>query len=162
MKTLKISSDCYRKICRSLKRRALLPCKHSSWWRRLEYVFSLVFRRRLQDVLIKTNIFDLAIRLQDVFKTFLRCLTKPSLRRFQDIFKTSCKNIFKTSSRRFEDVSKTSSRRLAKTSSRRLQNALEKRIQDIFKTFWKRLQDVFETSCKDVFKTFSKPIIKLN
>ena len=48
--------------------------------------------RRLQDVLVKTNIFVLAIRLQDVFKTFSR--------RLQDIFKTSCKDIFKTFSRR--------------------------------------------------------------
>ena len=59
--------------------------------------------RRLQDVLVKTNIFVLAIRLQDVFKTFSR--------RLQDIFKTSCKNVFKTSSRR-----------LAKISSRRFQD----------------------------------------
>ena len=41
--------------------------------------------RRLQDVLVKTNMFVLAIRLQDVFKT-------------------SCKNVFKTSSRRLQDV----------------------------------------------------------
>ena len=34
-----------------------LPSKHSSWL------------RRLQDVLVKTNIFVLAIRLQDIFKT---------------------------------------------------------------------------------------------
>ena len=58
--------------------------------------------RRLQDVLVKTNIFVLAIRLQDVFKTFSR--------RLQDIFKTS--------SRRLQNVFKTSSRRLAKISSR--------------------------------------------
>ena len=36
--------------------------------------------RRLQDVLVKTIIFVLPIRLQDVFKTFSR--------RLQDIFKT--------------------------------------------------------------------------
>ena len=34
-----------------------LPSKHSSWWRRLQYV------------LVKTNIFVFAIRLQDIFKT---------------------------------------------------------------------------------------------
>ena len=45
-----------------------------------------------EDVLIKTNIFVLIIRLQDVFKTFSR--------RLQDVFKTSCKDIFKTFSRR--------------------------------------------------------------
>ena len=32
--------------------------------------------RRLQDVLVKTNIFVLAIRLQDVFKTFSRRIIK--------------------------------------------------------------------------------------
>ena len=42
-----------------------------------------------EDVLVKTNIFVLAIRLQDVFKT--SC---------QDVFKTSCKKVFKISSRR--------------------------------------------------------------
>ena len=57
------------------------PSKHSSWWRRLQDVliktnmFALALRlqktssRRLQDVLVKTNIFVLAIRLQNVFKT---------------------------------------------------------------------------------------------
>ena len=67
---------------------------------------SYVFRRRLQDILIKTNIIVLVIRLQDVFKT--------SARRLQ--------NIFKTSSRHLQDFLKTSSRRLAKISSRRFQN----------------------------------------
>ena len=49
--------------------------------------------RRLQDVLVKSNIFVLAIHLQDVFKT-------------------SCKNVFKTSSRHLQDVFKTPSRYL--------------------------------------------------
>ena len=61
---------------------------------------SFVFRRRLQDVLIKTNMFSSALRLQDVlvrpiysswlyvFKTFC-----------QDVFKRSCQKFFKTSSR---------------------------------------------------------------
>ena len=80
---------------------------------------SYVFRRSLQDVLIKTNIFVLAIHLEDIFKTSLRCLTKTFSRRFPIVFKTSCKRVFKTSSRCLQDVSKTSSRRL----------------QDIFKTF---------------------------
>ena len=147
------------------------PSKHSSWWRRLEDVFRLrlqktswsrriyspytyVFRRRLQDVLTKTNIFVLVIRLQDVFKTSLGRLQDVSQKRLQDIFKTSPRHfqdVFKTSSRhlqdillrRFQDVFKTSSRRLAKTSSR-------------------HVQDVFKTSCKDVFKTFSRRIIELN
>ena len=50
--------------------------------------------RRLQDVLVKTNIFVLTIRLQGVFKTFSR--------RLQDVFQTISRplqNVFKTSSR---------------------------------------------------------------
>ena len=51
----------------------LHPSKHSSWW------------RRLQDVLIKTNMFASALRLQ---KTSSRRLAKSSSRHLQDIFKT--------------------------------------------------------------------------
>ena len=74
-------------------------------------MFALAFRlqktssRRLQDVLVKTNVFVLAICLQDVFKT--------SLRHLQDIFKTFW--------RRLQDAFKTFSRLLAKISSRRFQ-----------------------------------------
>ena len=66
---------------------ARIPSKHSSWWRRLSYSSS-------KDVLVKTNIFVLSIRLQDVFKTSCK-----------NVFKTSRKYVLKTSSRRFEDVS---------------------------------------------------------
>ena len=106
--------------------------------------FVFVFRRRLQDVLIKTNIFALVIRLQKtswsrpIYSSWLYVF-KTSSRRFQDVFKTSCKNVFKTSSRR-----------LAKTFSRSFQN--------VFKTSCK---NVFKTSFKDVFKTFSRRIIEL-
>ena len=83
--------------------------------------FVFVFRRRLQDVLIKTNMFALALRLQDVFKTswsrpiYLSWpyVFKTFSRRLQDIFKTSSRSlqgVFNTSSRRFEDVFKMSSR----------------------------------------------------
>ena len=72
-----------------------------TWSRRI----SLTSSRRLEDVLIKTDIFVLAICLQDVFKM--------SSRRLQDVFKTFW--------RRLQDVFKTSSRRLAKISSRRFQ-----------------------------------------
>ena len=83
--------------------------------------FVFVFRRRLQDVFIKTNIFALAIRLQ---KTSSRRLGQDqyirlghtSSRRLQDVFKTSCKNVFKTSSARLlRDVFSTFLRRTAKT-----------------------------------------------
>ena len=79
--------------------------------------------RRLQDVLIKTNIFVLVICLQDVLQ-----------KRLQDIFKTS--------SRRFQDVYKTSSRRLEKrlqdifkTFWRRLQDVLQRYLKDVFKAY---------------------------
>ena len=108
--------------------------KHSSWWRRLENVlktaFVFVFRRRLQDVFIKTNMFALASCLQ---KTSSRRLGQDqyirlgytSSRRLQDVFKTSSRrpqDIFKTSSRCFENVFKTSSRHL----------------QDVLKSFLRR------------------------
>ena len=76
-----------------------LRLQKTSWSRRIYSPYSYVFRRRLQDVFIKTNIFVLAIRLQNVLKT--------SSRRLQDIFKTSSRrfeNVFKTSSRRFQDL----------------------------------------------------------
>ena len=104
-------------------------------WRRLEDAFRLRFRGSLnqdehihlkhtssEDVLIKTNIFVLVIRLQDVFKTFSRCLAKTSSKLLQDVFKTS--------SRRFQDVFKMSSRLLAKASTRCL--------WDVFKRFLRR------------------------
>ena len=72
-----------------------------------------------EDVLTKTNIFVLVIRLQDVFKMFLRHL--------QDVLQKRLQYVFKTSSRRFEDV--------FKTSSRHLQNILQRHLQDVFKTY---------------------------
>ena len=109
-------------------------------WRRLEDVFCLrlqkTYSRRLdqdeyirlshtssEDVLVKTNIFVLAIRLQDVFKTFSRRLPKTSSRHLQDVFKTSSRRLAKTSSRPLQDVFKASSRPLAKISSRSFQDA---------------------------------------
>ena len=143
----------------------LVPSKHSSWWRRLEDVFSLCLqntsRRHLQDILIKTNIFVLGIRLQDVFNTFSICLQdvlqkllqtlvlmKTSWRRLSSlsskhVYMTSSRRLDQdqyirlghTSSRRLQDVFKTSSRRLAKTSSRHLQDVLQRCLQDVFKTY---------------------------
>ena len=128
-------------------------------WRRLDGVFRLWFQkvssRRLQNVLIKKNVFSLVIRLQ---KTSSRRLSQDqyirlgytSSRRFQDVFKTSCQDVFKTFSRRLQDV-------------------LQKRLQDIFKTSSRRFEDVFKTSSRrlekrlqDIFKTSSRRIIKLN
>ena len=116
-----------------------------SWSRRTYSLYSYVFRRRFQDVLIKANIFVLVIRLQDVFKT-------------------SCKNIFKTSSGRLQDVFKTPSRRFEdvfKTSSKLLQDILQRCLQDAFKTYHtvlvnkfssclsRRIHNVSEPYCKD-------------
>ena len=113
--------------------------------------FLFVFRRPLQDVLIKTNIVALLIRLQ---KTSSKRLDQdqdfpfrhlPS-RCFQDVFKTSSRhlqNVLKKSSRRLQDVLprhlqdvfKTSSRRLAKTPSRHLQDVFQRCLQDVFKMY---------------------------
>ena len=81
----------------------------------LKTSFVFVFRRRLQDVLIKANMFALALRLQKtswrsiysswryVFKTSSRCFQDVLQKRLQDIFKTS----WKTSSGHLQDVFKT-------------------------------------------------------
>ena len=122
-------------------------------WRRLEDVFRLrlqkTYSRRLdqdeyirlshtssEDVLVKTNIFFLTMRLQSVFKT--------SSRGLQDVFKTSCKNVFKTSSRRLQDV-------------------LQRYLQDVFKTYHQvklflltRLWEAFNTFLR---RSFPKTII---
>ena len=57
-------------------------------WRRLSSSSRKTSSRRLQDVLVKTNKFVLAIRLQDVCKTFSRRLAKRSSRHLRDVFKT--------------------------------------------------------------------------
>ena len=57
-------------------------------WRCLEDVLK-TSSRHLQDILVKTNIFVLAICLQDVFKTSWKNVFKASSRRLQDILKTS-------------------------------------------------------------------------
>ena len=97
--------------------------------------FVFVFRRCLQDVLIKTNIFVMVIRLQDVFNTSSRRLAKTSSKHLQDVFKTSCKNVFKTSSRRFQDVFKKSSRHLQdvllRRSSRRYAKMSSRPVQAV-------------------------------
>ena len=69
------------------------------------FVLMKTSSRCLQDVLVKTNIFFLSIRLQNVFKTFSRRLQDIFTTPCQDVFKTSRKYVLKTSSRRFEDVS---------------------------------------------------------
>ena len=112
-----------------------------------------------EDVLIKTNIFVLAICLQDVLPRLL-----------QDVFKTSSRRLAKRSSRHLQDVFKTSSKRLQdvlknvfKTSSRRLQDVLQRYLQDVFKTYHQvklflltRLWEVFNTFLR---RSFPKTVI---
>ena len=106
----------------------------------LKTSFAFVFRRRYQDVLIKTNIFTLVIRLQKTSsRRFKTSWSRPIYSFWPYVFKTSSKTVFKTSSRRLQNVFKASCKNVFKTSSR-------------------HLQDVFETFCK----TFSRRIIKLN
>ena len=92
-------------------------------WRRLEDDF--VFRRRLQDVLIKMNIFALVIRLQ---KTSSRRLGQDQYIRLGYTSWRRLQDVFKTSSRRLQDILKTSSRPLAKISSRCFQEVSLKLI----------------------------------
>ena len=125
-KLLKIISSCFTSLkLRKNFEKYSIPSKHSFWWRCLENVlktsFVFAFRGRLQDVLFKTNIFVLAIRLQDVFKTFSRRLQdvfKTFSRRLQDVLQKRLQDIFKTSSKRLQDVLKN----VFKTSSRRVQD----------------------------------------
>ena len=153
--------------------------KYSSWWRRLDNVF--VFRWRLQDVWVNSNIFALLIRLQ---KTSSRCLDQDqyirlvhtSSRHVQDVFKTAqhvlprrLQDVFKASSRRFQDVFKTSSKTLQDifdissrgfenvliTSSIHLQDVLQRCLQDVFKTYY-QVKLFLITQFQDVFETYSK------
>ena len=70
------------------------PSKHSSWGLDEDEYILINIRlqktssTRLQDVLVKTNIFVLSIRLQDVFKTSSKRLQGVSQIRLEDIFKT--------------------------------------------------------------------------
>ena len=139
-------------------------------WRRLRDVFHLHLQktswRCLEDVLIKTNMFALVIRLQktsqDVFKTSWSrqiYLAWPYVfRRLQDVLKISSRRPAKASSRHIQDVLPRPIQDVFKTSSRRLQN----RLQYIFKMSSRPLQDIFKTSCKDAFKMIWRRIIRLN
>ena len=89
----------------------------------------LVFRRRLQDVLIKTNIFALVINLD-----------KTSSRHLQNVLVNT--NIFASWPYAF------------KTFSRRFQDVLPRSLQDIFDTSSRHRKEVFNTPYKSVFKRF--------
>ena len=129
-----------------------IPSKHSSWWSRLEDVlktsFAFVFERRLQNVLMKTNIFLLIIRLQ---KTSSRRLGQDQYIRLGYTSSRRLQDVFKTSSRHLQDVFKTSSRRLANTSWRHL--------QDVLKTYH-QVKLFLLTSLWEVFNMFVRRTAK--
>ena len=126
--------------------------------------FALVIRlqktssRCLQNVLVKSNLFLLVIRIEDVFKTFSRRLPKKSSRRFARAFSRRLQDIFKTS---YQNVFKTSSKHLAKISSRHLQDVLQRCLQDVFKTYHQvklflsliRLREVFNMFLRRTART---------
>ena len=99
--------------------------------------------RCLQDALIKTNIFVLVIRFQDVFKILSSCLQDDSPRRLQDLLQKRLQDIFKTSSKRFQ------------TSSRHPQGVLQRCLQVVFKTYI-HVKLFLLTRFQDVFKMYSK------
>ena len=79
------------------KHHEIRPSKHSSWWRRVQDFLKMSSPSSSEDVLIKTNIFLLVIRLQDVFKTYSTRFwevlgTKLSKERFD--FVTHLKNLW--------------------------------------------------------------------
>ena len=129
------------------------PSKHSSW-RGLSSSSSKDVFKTSEYVLVKANIFALAINLQ---KTSSRRLGQDQFLLvipLQDVFKKSLQNILKT----FwspQDVLQKRLQGIFKTSSKLLQGILQKRLQNFF-------QDMFKASCKVVFKVFSRRIIKLN
>ena len=112
------------------------------WWIWIYSPWSYVFRRRLQDVLIKTNILLLA-NPQAVFKMFSR--------RLQDFLQNRLRDIFKRSSRRFEDF--------FETSSRHLQDVLQRYIQDVFKMYH-QVKLTLLTRSREVFSTFLRRTVK--
>ena len=143
LKTIKIFTDFYIKICWFSNgglfwkspipsfRRAY-PANIRLYGDVLKTSLAFVFRRRLQDVLIKANIFASVIRFQKTswsrprysswlyfLQKRLQEIFKASSRRFEDVFRTSYQDVFKMSCK---NVFKTSSRRLAKMSSRHFQD----------------------------------------
>ena len=77
----------------------------------LKTSFVFVFRRRLEDVLIKRNMFTLALSLQ---KTSSRRLQEVLVKINIFVLTIRLQDVFKTSSRHLQDIFKTSSRRIIK------------------------------------------------
>ena len=98
----------------------------------LKTSFVFVFRRCLQDILIKINIFPLLIRLE---KTSWKCLDQEEYVRLGH---TSCKDVFKTCPKHVEEV-------------------FQRCLQDILSSYklflLTRIQDVFNTLLRYIAKT---------
>ena len=110
--------------------------------------FAFISRRRLQDVLIKTNIFALFIRLQKTswWRTIYSSWSYV-FKRFQDNFKTS--------SRQLQDIFKTTSRHVQDILLGHHQDVLQICLQDVFKTHH-QVKLFLLTPLKDVFETYSR------
>ena len=126
-------------------------------------------RLTFSEDMVKTKIFILAIHLQDVLKTFWRCLRNVLQKRLQDVFKTPLRHlqdVFKNSSRHLQEMYKTSSsyfEDIFKTSSRHPQDVLQRNLQDFFKAYHHvklflltRLREVVNTFLR---RSFPKTVI---
>ena len=119
----------------------------------LKMSFVFVFKKGLQDVLIKTNIFILVIRLykslQDVLvKTNIFVL---AIDIFQIYSRRLVQNVFP---RHLQNVFKSYSKNVFKTSSRGLQDVLERYLQDVSDKTYHQVKLFLLTSLRDVFDTF--------
>ena len=110
--------------------------------------FIFIFRRRLQDLLIKANVFALVIHTssEDAFKTSSRRLHQDQYIRLghmpcHDVFKTSSKHLQYVLQKRLQDIFRMSFKNVDKISSRH--------FQDIFKKPSRRIHHIFEMYCGD-------------
>ena len=96
------------------------PNKHSSWLRRLQdaliktNIFPFFIRRRLQNVLIKTNIIVFFRCLHDILPGFLEYDFKTSSRLLAKMYSRHLQDVFKTFPRWLQDVFNAFSRRTAR------------------------------------------------
>ena len=125
--------------------------------------FAFVFTRRLQDVLVKTNIFVLVIRVRYIFKKFSGHL--------QGVFKASCQDIFKMKASWSSQIKtiifglviplqKASSWRLGQDQYVRFGYTSLWRLQDLFQISSRCLQDVLPRHIQDVCKMSSRHLSK--
>ena len=120
-------------------------------WRRLKDVFRLCLQKtsskRIQDVLIKTNIFALVIPFQKMSSRPLQDILLDKTNIF--VLAIRLQDVFKTFSRRLQVIFKTYSRRF----STHLQDVLQRYLQDVFKTNH-QVKLFLLTRRREVFNTF--------